>query len=170
MKDECVAGIQNTILGQSAHYPATYRASMFRRMRSILRDVILFLLAIFGRGHIDKHGTKGLWIFALVCMVAVIFLRINESSSRITLYDDRIEKKTWFSKKVWRRDEAVGLWFNLFSGFKLVRKYNKGDYFVVPAGIERDATWDDWLRDVPEADIKPSYPRFLQIWKQHRTG
>jgi len=133
-------------MAENIHYPTTYRASIFRR---------------FGRAHLDKSSSKITWILAIAGLTAIIIYFLNESSSYITLFDDRIEKKSWFGTKIWRRDEAAGLWYGLFGGFKLVRKYNKGDYFIIPPGIKRDATWHDWLKDVPEGEIKPSYPRIF---------
>lgn len=132
------------------HYPVTYQASIFRRLTSVARAIVIVFLGFFGRAHLDKSSSKITWALAITGLIAVIIYFLNDSSSYVTLFEDRIEKKSWFGTKIWRRDEAVGLWYGLFGGFKLVRKYNKGDYFIIPPGIERDATWRDWLKYVPE--------------------
>lgn len=135
-------------------YPATYRVPKLKVVTSVLFVIILMLLALSGCAHIDSISSIDVRIFAGICLVFVALSRVNDSSSRITLYADRVEKKTWFSTKTWRRDEVGGLWFNKSGDFRLVRKYNKGNYAIIPAGIKRDETWNDWLRDVPDTEIK----------------
>ena len=111
---------------------------------------IFLFLSFFGRAQLDLSSSKSIWIFAIIMLIVVIVSKFNDNSSFIVLYADRIEKKSWFDTKVWRRDEVANLSLHSFGKFCLVRKYNKGDYFFIPAGIERDPTWNDWLRDVPE--------------------
>lgn len=148
-------------MAETIHYPATYRAPPFRRLTSVSRAIVIVLLGFFGRAHLDKSSSKIIWAVAIAVLFLIITYFLNESSSYVTLFEDRIEKKSWFGTKTWRRDEAAGLWYGLFGGFKLVRKYNRGDYFIIPPGIKRDATWSDWLKDVPQGEIKPLYPRIF---------
>ena len=154
-------GVWRLNLPGSERYPATYRAPKLKVVTSVLSVIILMLLALFGRAHIDSISSIGVRIFAGICLAFVTLSRMNDSSSRITLYADRIEKKTWFSTKTWRRNDVAGLWFNKSGDFRLFRKCNKEDYFIIPAGIRRDETWDDWLKDVPDTEIKSLNFRFF---------
>ena len=132
------------------YYPATYQAPIIRRLLSVSHIVLFLVLSFFGRAQLDLSSSKAIWIFAIIMLVAVAISKFDDSSSFIVLYADRIEKKSWFDTKIWRRDEVANLSLHSFGKFRLVRKYNKGDYFFIPAGIKRDATWNDWLRGVPE--------------------
>lgn len=132
------------------YYPATYRASTVRRLLAVSHVAILLFLGFLGRAQLDLSSSKIIWIFAIVGLTIAIIWKFNESSSLIILHADRIEKKSWFGTKTWQRDEVASLSLYSFGEFRLIRKYNKGDYFFIPAGIKRDATWSDWLRGVPE--------------------
>ena len=70
----------------------------------------------------------------------------------MTLYVDRIEKRTWLGKQTWRREDVARIWPRPTGGFWLAHRQNSGYYFTVPAGIERDAAWDAWLAHVPTSD------------------
>lgn len=133
------------------HYPATYRAPIIRRLLSVSHVVFFLVLSFFGRAQLDLSSSKAVWGFAIVVLVAVMISKLNESSSFIVLHADRIEKRSWFDTQVWRRDDVANLSLHSFGEFRLVRKYNKGEYFFIPAGIKRDSTWNDWLGGVPEA-------------------
>ncbi|MGE8131784.1 hypothetical protein ACQKQD_33110 [Methylobacterium sp. NPDC080182] len=156
-------------MSETINYPATYRAPIFRRIASAAHVLFITLLAFFGRAHLENSSSSIVWAFAVVGLIFIVVWKFNDSSRIITLHTDRIEQKSWFSTKTWRRDEAAGIWYGLFGSFRLVRKYNKGDYFIIPAGIYRDATWNDWLRDVPEANIKPLFPRIFRKHRAHQS-
>ena len=135
---------------ETINYPATYQAPIIRRMIAVFHMIIVLGLAIFGRGQMDSSSSKAIWAIVITGLIVAIILKYDDVSSYITLYPDHIEKKSILIKRICRRNEVVGFWADSFGGFCLVRKYNIKGYFIVPAGIKRDATWRDWLRDAPE--------------------
>lgn len=76
-------------------------------------------------------------------MGIVTVITLNLIKTRITLYADCIERKTWFGKEVMRLSDIKGLRVEgLFKVSSLKHKEIAAFSFALPKGIEKDAAWD----------------------------
>lgn len=137
---------------------------MTKQVKPLLTVSVLMLLAFFGRVHLSLSSPAWEWIFALFALGLVLFNRLNEGMCCVTLYDDHIEKRTWLGKQTWRREDVARILPGQYGGFWLSHRHNGGYYFMVPAGIERDAAWDAWLAHVPKYASKPPLLECIIKW------
>jgi len=145
-------------------FPATYRAPLKKCVKPLITGLSTALLAMFGRGHMTLSSLVWLWIFAVYCLGMFVLYTLNECLCRVTLYEDRIEKQTWWDKQSWRREEVARICAGPRRGFSLVHRYNSGYYFMVPDGIERDAAWNTWLAGIPEDVRGPPLRKRIARW------
>jgi hypothetical protein len=142
------------VTDESHLFPATYRATIKSQVKPLLSILGLALFGFFGRAHLSLSSPLWLWIFAFVLLGLLLFSVLNASMCRVTLYEDRIEKKTWFGKQTMRREDVALIRPGRFGGFSLTHRHNSAYGVVIPAGIERDAAWNAWLSSVPAANSR----------------
>jgi len=112
-----------------------------------------FSFAALGRGHFIRGASLHNWAFFFICLGIVIVITLTLIKTRITLYTDCIERKTWFGKEVMRRSDIKGLRVEgLFKISSLKHKEIAAFSFALPKGIEKDTAWDAWMASVPDLD------------------
>ncbi len=133
-------------------YPVTYRSSASAGLAFFLAVIGYFLFTVIGRGHLLLSHSSGVWTFVLMLGV-VILTTLSFICARITLYADRIERKTWFGTQVMQRSDIAGMRLEtLFSIPSLIHKEHYVYPFRLPKGIKNDAAWNAWFAFVPDLD------------------
>ncbi len=150
--------------GEPTLFPRTYRAPRSRALAKVVKGVVLFGLAAFGRAHLDAMAPSWAWMFAGVLLVLIVFMIWDQARCRITLYPGRIERRTWFGSRNWAREDVGYVSPRRGRGFALVHRYNRGYRLDIPAGIARDEGWETWLRTIPEHDPEPTLREWLFRW------
>ncbi len=143
-----------------------YQAPLSFQIKPLLKYEALLLLGYFGRAHLETSTPLWLRLLALTGMIAVAMSVLSAGLCKIRLDGDRIEKRTWFGKQVWRREDVARIqrgtvWPRSRDGFRLVHRYDRTYYFSIPRGIERDAAWNAWLADLPEEPRDPTLFEWL---------
>ncbi len=87
-----------------------------------------------------------------ILLLAVLLLVVvaNSVFARVKLYPDRIERITWFGKRVLLRNDISGLRRGGWGPFKNTILISRSDHFqsiLVPLSVRRDAAWDAWMAE-----------------------
>ncbi len=147
-----------TVLLGSSLYPSTYRMPVWKGGLKILGIMFLYLLGVLGKTHIIDRGVSN-WVLIWIAVLAIglVLIFINTFFAKITLYSDRIERQTWFSKKTMRRDDVAGMrrgggLLGLSKAILLVSKSSPYERFFLQGGLKTDAAWDAWMAIAVDLD------------------
>ena len=148
-------------LNQSAFvssYPRTYRVD--RTIKTVFSVLaILFLsgaiktvLELLG---LKKHSSIGGPLFGFCLSVCFALLALYTLSIEVTLFEDAIEKVTWFSRQRLNREEILG-WRGEYSArypgytYILVPRDPRTGNMRLPAFFRWDKTFFQWKKSVPQ--------------------
>jgi hypothetical protein len=107
------------VIDEPRLFPATYQSPVAKQVRPLLTVLGLALLALFGRAQLTLTSPLWIWVFSFVLLGLLIFGALNAGMCRVTLYVDRIEKRTWLGKQTWRREDVARIWPRPTGGFWL---------------------------------------------------
>jgi hypothetical protein len=138
-------------------YPASYRTSVWEGALKILFMMSFCLLGILGRTYIiDRGVAPAVLIFIILLLLFLLLTTVNITFARVTLYPDRIERVTWFSKKSMLRADVVRLEqrrsFIVLKIPLLVSRRGLFEGVQLPTGIEADAAWKAWMTVAQDGD------------------
>ena len=131
--------------------PASYQAPLVKRLLPMLWVAPLYVLAMFGRAHLNAKSPTWLWLAAIAGFILLVTTSLSAGFCKVTLYADRIERKTWFGVKTMKRSEIGKIRERDHGLSMLCYKYNQGDGIMLPKGIGGDAVWKAWM-----ASLKPN--------------
>lgn len=132
-------------------YPRVYRPG---KMTHILFSSFAAFSAVFTvRGLLNHPAIPGT-LLVLLPIWSGAFLLVYLVNQQVILYDDAIEKITWFSRRTFKRDEILG-WY------RLARAHGGYTYFFIPHDkrarkmrldplFRWDSVFFQWQRDIPQ--------------------
>jgi hypothetical protein len=132
-------------------YPVTYSVPFWKGILRVSAYFGLFLLALVGRAQILRSGFRW-WLVITILLLTVLLLVVvaNNVFARVKLYPERIERITWFGKRILRRNEISGIRRGGWGPFKNAILISRTDHFrsiLLPHSVQRDAAWDAWMAE-----------------------
>ena len=134
-------------------YPASYRMPVWKGVRILLLPVGLVGLGGVVRGF--RLSAFNLWFAAAMTVILAVALG-NFVFARVTLYPDRIERRSWFGTRSMRRAEVAGLVVRGSLNTPMLTSKITGELpFPLPRTVKTDAAWDAWMTVI--ADDAPGH-------------
>ncbi len=134
-------------------YPASYRIPLLKGILRLLLPVGVFALSAVARIFTGRGPPL---LFTVLLIVVVILALGSFVFARVTLYPDRIERKSWFGKKSMPRAAVSGLEIKGSLRTPALMSKIAGEYpFPLPIAVKTDAAWDAWMAVI--SDARPGF-------------
>lgn len=107
---------------------------------------IVILYSLFGKGH---ESVRGVLPVAFSASVGIWFLYM--ANQRIILYEDAIERVTWFSRRKLKREDIRGWYGKSYRGYTYVlvpRERRAANMYLRPLW-RRDKAFFEWMKAIP---------------------
>ena len=128
-----------------AVFPATYQAPLWDRIKPALIVAPLYILSMAGRSHLSSTSPRWLWVVVVLGFFLIMIGALSIGFCKVTLYKDRIEKRSLFGIKTMRRNDVGKIAKRQRGLVMLTYKYNSADGMMLPMNIGGDEAWNDWM-------------------------
>lgn len=144
--------LKSTDVDAALVYPRVYRPD--KTIRIIFTSLAGVFAIFVPLRMLLEHAALSSGLFVMLLVWGMAFFFVYSANQQVILYDDAIEKITWFSRRTLKRDEILGWYGSVgkryggYTYFFVSRDKSTGNIRLAPI-FRWDKHFFEWKRGIP---------------------